>query len=247
MRGAWYVVRDHNESAMQPGQAERPEPTRTTHHATRTVPHLHAVTNDAIVLRERFADDAAGVMHALGARGALHLRAPRMPSRHLQGLVERLAPLQEETACWLVVCDRIDLALACGAKGAQLTSRSIDVRHARRIASSLVLGASVHTLADGLEAGAAGADWVVVSQALDPSSGSVDDPRGLRLVEALARRTSVPVIGIGGIRPGDVPVLRRLGAHGVAVIRGIWDASDGRGAAGAAIDYLTAYDAHRGS
>jgi thiazole tautomerase (transcriptional regulator TenI) len=212
----------------------------------RAVPVVHAVTNDMIVLRDGFADEAADVMRALGGRGALHLRAPHLPSRHIQELTERLVPFQEETACCLVVCDRIDLALACGAHGAQLTSRSITVRRARRIAPSIALGASAHTLADGIEAAEASADWVVVAQALDPSSGSDGDPRGLRLVELLGRRGAIPVIGIGGIHPGDVALLRHHGAHGVAVIRGIWDASRPRGAAGAAIDYLTAYDADGG-
>jgi thiamine monophosphate synthase len=38
-------------------------------------------------------------------------------------------------------------------------------------------------------------------------------------------------------------MLRAAGAHGVAAIRGMWESGD---AEQAAIDYLSAYEAHRG-
>ena len=98
--------------------------------ASNLLPVIHAVTSDEIVLREDFIDVACAVMAALGARGALHLRAGRITAARLQTLAAGLEAAQAVTGAWLVVNDRIDLALGARARGAQLTSRSLTVADA---------------------------------------------------------------------------------------------------------------------
>ncbi|HUF28085.1 MAG TPA: thiamine phosphate synthase [Gemmatimonadaceae bacterium] len=204
------------------------------------LPLLHAVTSDEIVARPDFLDRARRFARAAGARGAIHLRGHRQTGRRLYDLAETLAGLQRETGCWLLVNDRADVALVSGAMGVQLTSRSLSVSDARHVAPGLAIGASVHDVEEGVLAAHAGADWIVAGHVF-PTASHPDDPaRGPRLVSALARRTRIPIIAIGGIVPRRVPRLRAAGAHGVAAIRGIWDADD---AGRAAIDYLTQHDA----
>jgi thiamine-phosphate pyrophosphorylase len=60
-------------------------------------------------------------------------------------------------------------------------------------------------------------------------------------VERLAEIAGVglPVIAIGGVTPARVRDLRKAGAHGVAAIRALWDATD---PAGAAQEMLIAMD-----
>lgn len=202
------------------------------------VPLVHAVTSDDVVGRADFIDVACGVMAVLGARGALHLRANRISGARFQTIAEGLSAAQALTGAWLVINDRIDIALTSGARGAQLTSLSLTASDARRIAPLLALGASVHDLEDGRRAVSAGADWLVADQVFtpDPSPAGV---RGTAWVRALVNSTSVPVIAIGGVRPSHAAAARAMGLHGVAVIRGIWDAANAERAAG---DYLSAYD-----
>lgn len=202
------------------------------------VPVVHAVTSDDVLARADFIDVACGVMATLGARGALHLRASRITGARFQAIAEGLAAAQGLTGAWLVVNDRIDIALAAGARGAQLTSLSLTTSDARRIAPLLALGASVHDLEDGRRAVSAGADWLVADQvfARDTSTAEV---RGMAWVRALVSSTRVPVLAIGGITPGHAAAARSLGLHGVAAIRGIWDAPNAERAAG---EYLSAYD-----
>ena len=76
------------------------------------VPVVHAVTSDEIVARRDFIDVACGVMGVMGARGALHLRAPRLGAVRLYELAEALAAAQSITGAWLVVNDRVDVDLA---------------------------------------------------------------------------------------------------------------------------------------
>jgi thiazole tautomerase (transcriptional regulator TenI) len=199
------------------------------------VPVIHAVTTDEIVARPEFLDRATSVMRALGPRGAVQLRAPRTTGRRLHEVASSLAVQQESTGAWLIVTDRVDVAVAVGARGVQLTSRSIGVADALTFGPRLAIGASAHSLAEARAACDARATWLVVGQLRDEPPGAAG-PRALR---ELASECGVPVIVIGGVTPGHVRGLRRLGVYGVAAIRGVWDAES---AAEAANHYLAAHD-----
>ena len=203
------------------------------------VPVVHAVTSDEIVARGDFIDVACAVMAALGPRGALHLRAGRLPAAKLQGLAGGLEAAQAITGAWLVVNDRVDLALAARARGAQLTSRSLRVVDARRAAPGLAMGASVHTLEEARLAASEGATWLVAGHVFATTTHPGEEGRGLTFLRALTSAVEIPIVAIGGVRPEHCRVLRAAGAYGLAVIRGIWDAPN---AEQAASDYLSAYD-----
>ena len=227
------------------------------------VPILHAVTNDEIVGRANFVDRARTVMRAVGSRGALQLRAPRMAQHDSSRFVELALTLAEEqarTGAWLVVNDRVDVALIVCARGVQLTARSLDVADAAKVILEraaqcgadpcAAIGASVHSLQEGIAARIAGATWGVVSDVLAPHEASAEESNhsppndgGPALLESLVRYSGIPIVAIGGIVPQHVAPLHRLGVRGVAAIRGIWDADDSERAV---IDYLSAYDSEVG-
>ncbi|HET7622705.1 MAG TPA: thiamine phosphate synthase [Gemmatimonadaceae bacterium] len=204
-------------------------------------PALHAVTNDAILARPNFFGVAVRVMCALGSKGAIQLRTRWLPAARLYELAAALAEAEKSTGCWVIVNDRLDIALASGAHGAQLTSHSLTVAQARIAAPTLPLGASVHSVDEAVAAASAGADWVVAGHVYSTPSHPGQAGRGIELVDAITAATKIPCIAIGGIQPRHLPALRAAGAHGVAFIRGIWDAND---AERAAFDYVSAYDSH---
>ena len=229
-----------------------------------TVPIVHAVTNDEIVGRAGFLDRARQVMQALGARGALQLRAPRLSQSDPGALLElakALAAEQVPTGAWLVITDRVDVALLAGARGVQLAGTSMEPADAARAivaalerdatdeASAPCVGASAHTLEEGISARLGGAHWAVVSHVLTRGRAPADVAdrsdvsSGPALLQQLARHSGLPIVAIGGIVPQHIAPLRQLGAHGIAAIRGIWDAEN---AGHAAADYLSAYDAQVG-
>ncbi|MEJ7809894.1 MAG: thiamine phosphate synthase [Gemmatimonadaceae bacterium] len=208
------------------------------------VPVIHAVTDDTTVTRANFPERALGVMRSLGARGAVHLRARIVPAATLYAIAVALAEAQRETGCWLVLNDRVDIALAAGARGVQLTSRSMHVRDARAIAPALAVGASIHSAEEARDAEQAGATWMVAGHIFETSSHPGAAGRGELFVQAIAAAARLPCIVIGGVRPANVASLRAMGAYGVAAITGIWGAAD---AERAATDYLSAYDDNGGA
>ena len=224
------------------------------------LPVLHAVTNDEIVGRVHFIARARAVMHAMGPRGALQLRAARMAQdkpAHFLELALTLVEEQERTGAWLVINDRVDVALIACARGVQLTRYSLDVPDAMQVLlkrsapgelPACAIGASVHSLEEGIAARLAGAGWGVVSDVLaDPAknrdgrapTSQAGDASGAALLEQLVRFSGIPIVIIGGVTPQHVAPLRRAGAYGVAAIRGVWDVEDSERAV---LDYLSGYD-----
>jgi thiazole tautomerase (transcriptional regulator TenI) len=208
------------------------------------IPLIHAVTSDEIASRPGFLERATSVMRALGPRGAVHLRTHRLSAAEIHSLAGRLAEIQDESGCWLVINDRVDVALATGARAIQLTSRSMPIPDALAVAPTLLVGASVHSAAEAETAERDGAAWTIAGQVFAADGQPGQPGRGEAFITEVSDHTTLPVIAIGGVRPEHVRALRDAGAWGVAVIRGIWAAAD---AEAAATDYLSRYDADGGS
>lgn len=227
------------------------------------LPVLHAITNDEIVQSATFLERARGVMRATRERGALHLRAPKLVKSRGAAFVElalALAEEQERTGAWLVINDRVDVALMVCARGVQLTGQSLDVpdaaqvivgaleRKRARAAQGPAIGASVHSLEEAIAARIGGAAWGVARDVLETARPrkplhAARRGSGPELLEQLVRFSGIPIIAIGGIAPRHVAELRRAGVHGVAAIRGVWDVEHSERAAS---DYLSAYDSEVG-
>jgi len=187
------------------------------------LPVVHAVTNDEIMLRPGFLRKAMGIMRVLQAKGAIHVRSQLLDTPTLYSITLALLELHEQTKCWCIVNDRVDVALACGVQGVQLTHKSIAVPDVQRIAPALLIGASVHSADEARDAEQAGADWCVAGHVFETPSHPGELRRENNFIPEVVAAVKVPVIAIGGIRPEHVRSLVHRGAHGVAAIRGIWN------------------------
>ena len=132
--------------------------------------------------------------------------------------------------------DRVDVAGAVEARAVQLGQRSLPVEVVRGLFDGPV-GVSVH---DESEArAAAGADWLTVGTLFETPSHPGRPGVGVGILGRVAAvAPGVKLVGIGGITPSRVPAVREAGAHGVAVMRGIWESESPARAAG---HYLTAW------
>jgi thiamine-phosphate pyrophosphorylase len=205
------------------------------------LPVLHAVTSDDVLARGDAVASAIAIMQAGGSRVAVHLRSATLSARAMTRLAQHLAPEQAATGARLVINDRVDLAMAVGAWGVQLTTRSVRPGDARRIAPALVVGASVHAVTDAVVAERDGAAWVVAGHVYATPTHEGAAGRGEAFVREVCAKVALPVVAIGGITPQRVGALLAAGAQGIAAIRGVWGDS-ASAAARACADYLSAYD-----
>jgi thiamine-phosphate pyrophosphorylase len=197
-----------------------------------TLPRIHVVTDDSMLARGGFESRAIEVLEAGAADVALHLRGPGTDGATLYALARTLLPHARRAGALLFVNDRVDVGLALEVEGIHLGHRSLGVRVARDLLGDAPwLGASVRDAREAAVAAAEGADYVFLGTIFATPSHPGQAGMGLNGLTAVAGAigrlaTPVPVVAIGGIdaaRAGDV---LGAGAHGIAVVRGVWDSKD---------------------
>jgi len=154
----------------------------------------------------------------------LHLREPNLSAAELLDLIDALLA-QGYTSDQLTVHDRVDVAHVAGI-GVQLTRHSLRVRDVRRHFPNLVIGKSVHSLAEALAAEAEGADRLLYGHIYRTASKPNVPPRGIDALKQVVTFTTKPVIAIGGITPDRISEIAATGATGIAVLSGILSQAD---------------------
>jgi thiamine-phosphate pyrophosphorylase len=121
----------------------------------------------------------------------------------------------------VIVNDRADVALACGAAGVHVGADDVPVAALRHVLPPpFVIGASVR-------ADTAGADYVGIGPVFATAS-KADAPEAIGIdgFVALRARSSAPAVAIGGITAEHCAALRQAGAVGVAIISAIFGTAD---------------------
>ncbi len=162
-----------------------------------------------------------------GGVNVVQLREKDLPAADLYMLAVRLRQVVG-TQALLFVNDRIDVALAAGAHGVQLGSSGLPIEVARQLAPDLLLGRSVHDVAQAADAVRNGADLLVAGTMFASRSHPGQVPAGPSLVRKIGGLTGLPLVGIGGITPGNAAQVIAAGACGVAAITSIVSALDPR-------------------
>jgi thiamine-phosphate pyrophosphorylase len=153
-----------------------------------------------------------------GGVDLIQVRERDLDAAHLAALVRDVVSLARGSRTRVVINDRLDVALACGAGGVHLRGDSIPALHARRIAPpAFLIGRSVHA-ADEVPA-TEGCDYLIAGTVFSSRSKAPDAPLlGLAGLQAIVRAARVPVLAIGGVTPDRFDEITAAGAAGVAGI-----------------------------
>lgn len=130
----------------------------------------------------------------------------------------------------ILVNDRLDVALACGAGGVHLSENGIPVAEAcrlrdeyfaeRNLKHDFLVGLSCHSLGAALGAARAGADYIYFSPIFfTPSKANYGPPQGVERLARVCAAVDITVIAIGGITEKNALECFTAGAFGVAAIR----------------------------
>ena len=163
-----------------------------------------------LILQTRHAVDA-GV-------DLVQVRERDLEAAELARLVTDLLLLALGTTTRVIVNDRLDVALACGAGGVHLRSDSLSVAAARRMTpAGFLIGRSVHHVDD--LADAAGADYVIVGSVFpSESKPRASEWLGTAGLRAIVRAARIPVLAIGGVTEERLDDIAAAGAAGFAAI-----------------------------
>lgn len=163
-----------------------------------------------------------------GGATAIQLREKHLSTRQLVELASALLPVVRHYGVPFIVNDRVDVALAVDADGVHLGTDDMPVELARRLLGpQRIIGASVESPEEALQAERAGADYLgvgpIFATTTKPDAG---EPKGPELLAAVRRVTRLPIVAISGVTAQNAPLAIRAGADGVAVISAVMAAPD---------------------
>ncbi len=162
-----------------------------------------------------------------GGVRALQLREKHLSSKELLAQALEIKPIIKKYDAKLFINDRADIAEIAGADGVHLTETSVPAAEIKDKFRNLMVGVSTHEKEGALLAEAEGADFITFSPIFEtPSKIHFGPPQGPQRLGEIVKSVHLPVLALGGVKLNRVPEVLEQGAHGVAVISGIWDSQD---------------------
>ena len=179
---------------------------------------------DGETIKQKNPVNTARFLFKSGA-AAVQLRYKNMPSYKLLGIAKKIAPLAKKYKKTLLINDRPDVALACGACGVHVGSGDISVKIMRVLLKpKSIVGKTVHSLKEAGKARREKVSYVSAGPVFATPLKANLRPRGVGFVKKIKKRVSVPVFAIGGINSRNAKTVLRSGADGVCVTRAAKDA-----------------------
>jgi thiamine-phosphate pyrophosphorylase len=185
---------------------------------------LHLVTDRCRLAPGAGADDAVRCLVAQARAAAaagievIQIRERDLEAGALARLVSAVQAAARQSHTRIIVNDRLDVALACGADGVHLRGDSFDAVHVRACAPpGFLVGRSVRSAAEARTAGPV--DYVIAGTVWPTPSKETGHPLlGLDGLATICAASQAPVLAIGGVEVGRVGAIASAGAAGAAGI-----------------------------
>ncbi len=158
---------------------------------------------------------------------AIQLREKSLTDAALLTRAHELVGLAGST-CAVIINDRPDIALLCGAAAVHLGQDDLAIAEVRRLVGRrLLIGVSTHDHGEAARAIAAGADYCGVGAMFATGLKPDRVPSGVEFLRTfIAAHPHTPHLAIGGITPDNVSTLVGAGGRGIAVSSAVCGASD---------------------
>ena len=163
----------------------------------------------------------------------IQLRLKNKPYEDWKAIAQETQAVCQASGARLIINDNPHLAGEIGADGVHLGKEDMPLAQARKlVGSEVIIGGTANTLEDIVQHYQSGADYIglgpyrftTTKEKLSPILG-LAGYKGI--MEALQQQgISIPIIAIGGITQPDVPLLRQVGVHGIAVSSAVSAAAD---------------------
>jgi thiamine-phosphate pyrophosphorylase len=187
---------------------------------------LYLVTDQALMRGRPLADVVAAAVQ--GGVSCVQLREKQLGTREFLAQALILKALLAPRRIPLVINDRIDITLACGADGVHLGQNDLPADEARKLLPpDVFIGWSVESMDDVQQSAALPVDYLGVSPIFaTPTKTDTKDPWGLEGLAVVRAATPLPLVAIGGIHASNARAVLRAGADGLAVVSALCAADD---------------------
>ena len=151
----------------------------------------------------------------------LQIREKRMEKGVLQKFSLQVLAIAQSYQAKVLINGDAELVREVGADGVHFTSSQLMALSCRPDPEYGLCGASCHNAEELFAAEQLGLDFVVLGPVQSTQSHPGLAPLGWRRFATLIRDYSLPVYALGGLHPEDLPIAQEMGAHGIAMMRGI--------------------------
>lgn len=125
------------------------------------------------------------------------------------------------------VNDNVEIAVKCKADGIHVGQEDMAAVQVRqKVGEDMMIGVSVHSVEEALEAVRNGADCLGVGAMFSTSTKTDADVLPKEVVREICAAVDIPVVAIGGISKENIAELKGLGVDGVALVSAIFAADD---------------------
>ncbi|MFE4074328.1 thiamine phosphate synthase [Peribacillus sp. YIM B13477] len=185
---------------------------------------LYLVTEESIAIEELTKIIAESVS---GGVSIVQLREKNNSSLSFYEKASALKQLLNEFSIPLIINDRVDIALAVGADGIHIGQDDLPLPVVKKmIPEDMIVGVSVSTLEEALEAERNGADYIGVGSVFPTKTKQDATLMALEDLGEICRGVSIPAVAIGGITADNISALSDSGLSGTAVVSAIMNADN---------------------
>lgn len=186
---------------------------------------LYAVTDRAWVGRQSLYQQVEAALK--GGATCVQLREKELDEEtFLQEAVE-IAALCRRYGVPFFVNDNVEIAVKCHADGVHVGQEDMAAAQVRRrVGADMMIGVSVHSVEEALEAVKNGADCLGVGAMFSTATKTDADVLTKETLRDICAAVDIPVVAIGGIGRSNISQLAGTGVDGVALVSAIFAAED---------------------
>lgn len=186
---------------------------------------LYAVTDRAWVGRQSLYEQIQSALQ--GGVTCVQLREKELNDKEFLEEAMLISDLCKEYKVPLFINDNVEVAIKCNADGIHIGQDDMEILKVREmVGDDMIIGVSVHSVKEALEAVEKGADCLGVGAVFPTSTKADADVLSKKVLKDICDVVDIPVVAIGGINKKNIDELAFTGVDGVALVSAIFGEKD---------------------
>ena len=186
---------------------------------------LYAVTDRAWVGKQSLYQQVECALR--GGATCVQLREKELDDEAFLNEAMEISALCRKYGVPFFINDNVEIAIKCHADGIHVGQEDMEASKVReRVGNDMMIGVSVHSVEEALEAVKNGADCLGVGAMFSTSTKTDVNVMPKETLRDICHAVDIPVVAIGGINKSNISQLAGTGVNGVALVSAIFAADD---------------------
>lgn len=186
---------------------------------------LYAVTDRAWVGKQSLYEQVESALK--GGVTCVQLREKELSDEEFLKEAVEISALCKRYGVPFFINDNVEIAIKCHADGIHVGQEDMEAAQVRqRVGEDMMIGVSVHSVEEAVEAVKNGADCLGVGAMFSTSTKTDVSVLPKETLRDICSAVDIPVVAIGGIGRTNISQLAGTGVDGVALVSAIFAAED---------------------